>query len=99
MLCYSKHHCFSLLHQVSRLIVEGYQVSQTSFPLHESMLTTPNHLLVLSIFGIPDFLHHFPKDPGEADWPIVPSITLLALLGYRSDICFLPDLRNAPHLP
>lgn len=45
------------------------------FPLHKPMLTTPNHLLVLSLswnyFFQEDFLHHLPRDWGETHGLIV----------------------------
>lgn len=33
------------------LTEEGYQVGQTLFPLHKTMLAIPNHLLVCHTFG------------------------------------------------
>lgn len=34
--------------------------------------------------------HHFPRDEDQVDWPVVPSVLLLALLEGGSDIYFPP---------
>lgn len=61
------------------------------------MLTPPNHFLVLHVFrnGFNDQLfHQLPGGHGEADCPVPPQILLLALLNYKSDICFLSVFRS-----
>lgn len=34
-------HCFSLIHQASRITAEGYEVGRVWLPLHKTMLSTP----------------------------------------------------------
>ena len=57
------------------------------------MSVTTNHLLL--IFQEPQYgLHDVPphdlaRHKGETDWPVVPSVLLLALLEDKNDICFL----------
>lgn len=58
-------HCSALIHQAYHLTTQG---GQAWFPLHKSMLTTPNHILVLCLFGnsFQDYLrHHFLRDQNE----------------------------------
>lgn len=45
------------------------------------MLTTTNHVLVLTVFGssLQDYLLHLPRDQGEANRPVVAWIVLFAL--------------------
>ena len=60
------------------IIIEGYQVVQVWF-----LLTGLNYPLLHHMFQkfFQDyFLHHLPRDWGEAAWPAVPQILLLALL-------------------
>jgi len=95
-------HCFPLFLQGSYLITEGYQVGQTSFPFDKFMLNTPNQLLLLYSYGNvfqEDFLHHLPRNTGEADWPVVPWIFFLDLLEYNIGICSLPVFRNLSQSP
>lgn len=47
----NKINCSPLIHQPAYLIAEGFQVCKTQFPLHKSLLDTPNHPLVLHMFG------------------------------------------------
>lgn len=71
-------HCCPLPHTASHFIVEGNQVGQAEFAFSKSILTIPNHLLVLHVCGNEfqeNLLHNIP-----ADWPVVPRTLLLALL-------------------
>lgn len=43
--------CSSLIHQADRFIVESYQVGQAWFSLYKSILSIPNHILILQMFG------------------------------------------------
>lgn len=92
-------HCSPLNHLACYLIVEGYQVCQDWFPIFKSTVTTFNHLSVLNIFGEGDkdyLLCHLPRYRGKANWPIVPSILLLADFEDRCDICLVPAFGNLP---
>lgn len=94
-------HCSTLIHQVCHLITEGYWVGQAWFPLHKSLLSIPNHLLVLHLFGNSFqyyLLHHFLRDPDE---PVIPNIFLLAFLEDRVEslFWFLLVLKNLSWLP
>lgn len=63
------------------LIVEGYQVGQTWFPLHKPMLTTLSNLPVTDRFGNAFqgyFFQYLPRDHSEANQPSVSQILLLA---------------------
>jgi len=42
-------HCSPLIYPASHAIIEGYHICQASFPLGESMLTTPDNLLFLHL--------------------------------------------------
>ena len=71
-------HCSPLPHTDSHFAVEGNQVGQVEFAFGKSLLTIPNHFLVLHVCGNgfqENFLHNLP-----ADWPVVPHILLLAFL-------------------
>jgi len=60
-------HCPPLTLQANHLIAEGYQVGQALFPLHKSILISPDHLLVFVTFGNcfqKDLLYHFSPDQG-----------------------------------
>jgi len=59
------------------------------------MLTTPDNLLFLHLLDDDlenEVLHHLSQDGGEADWPVVPWVLLLALFEDWSDICLAPVL-------
>lgn len=61
------------------------------------MLTIPDNLLVLRMFGnrFQDYLLcHLPRDQVQADSPVFSRIFLLALLEDKGDICFLLVLRH-----
>lgn len=67
---------FHLVHQANHFVLESCQVGQMWFPFHESLLIISSHLLVFHMCrdGFEDyFLHHFPRDWGEADQPVPPS--------------------------
>ena len=69
-----------LLFMCYHLITSGHGAW---FSLHNSMVTTPKHVLVHKMFenSFKDFfLHHLPKDQGEASQLAVPQITFLPLL-------------------
>ena len=56
-------------------------------PLRKSMVTTPSRLLDLNMFGNgfqKNSFHHLSGNLGEAGWPVVPRIPLLALLEVSS---------------
>lgn len=92
-----KIQCSPLVHKASCLIIEEYKVGLAWFPLHKSMLTMPDHHLVLqtSENAFQDYLlHYLPKNPGKDDWPVAHQTFLLALFEGRSNICFLLVLRN-----
>ena len=60
------------------------------------MLTTPDNLLFLHLIddGLQDkLLHHLSWDGGEADWPVVPWVLLLAL--FEASIFFVPVLQHS----
>lgn len=69
-------------------------------PLHKSVVTTPSHLLDLDMFGSGfqmNSFHHLSRNRGEAGWPVVPQIPLLALLEVSGDThFFFPVLENLP---
>ena len=59
------------------------------------MLTTPHILLLLHLLNDilqNELLHHISRDGGEADWPVVPWVLLLAPFEDWSDIGFSPVL-------
>ena len=69
------------------------------FPLHKSMLTTPNCLLVLHVLrkGFQDeLLHRLPRNRGEA---VVLRILLLVLPEDSRGISFLPVPRGLSPSP
>jgi len=75
-------HGSPLISPYGHAIVESYQIGQALFPLGESMLTTPDNLLLLHLLddGLQDeLLHHLSRDGGETDRPVVPWVLLLAL--------------------
>lgn len=43
--------CSPLIYQESNLFIGIHQIVQALLPLYKSMPTTPNHLLVLHVFG------------------------------------------------
>lgn len=77
----------------------GSRHGQARFPLHKSLRTTPNHLLVLMFWnGFQDYLLHLLSwDRGDGYQPVVLWIFLLALLEDSSDICFLSGNSSAHH--
>jgi len=90
-------HSSPLIYPASHAIVESYQIGQAWFPLGKFMLTTPDNLLFLHLLDddLQDkLLHHFSWDGGEADWPVVPWVLLLALFEDWSDIGLSPVLRH-----
>lgn len=90
-------HCSPLICQASYLIVKDSQVDLASFAPHKPLLSTPDHLLVLQIFGNGAKNagnHHLPRDRGGDNQPVVSWILLLVLLKDMSDICFLIVSRN-----
>lgn len=67
--------CFPLIHSGSCFILEGNQVGKAWFTFSESILATPDYLLIIP--GDEDglwneALHHLSRDGGEADWMVVP---------------------------
>ena len=88
-------HDSPLIYPAGHAIVESYQIGQEWFPLGESMLTTPDNLLFFHLLddGLQgELLHHLSWDGGEADWPVVPCVLLLALFEDWSDIGISPVL-------
>jgi len=84
-------HCSPLIYPASHAIVESYQIGQASFPLGESMLTTPDNLLFLHLLNDDlqnELPHHLSWDGGEADRPVISWVLLLALFEGWSDIGF-----------
>jgi len=67
---------------------KAIKIGQAFFPLGESMLTTPDNLLVLHLLRddiCNELFHHLSRDGGEADQPVVPWVLLLALFEDWSD--------------
>jgi len=66
-------------------------------PLGEFIRTTPDNLFFLHLID-DDLqnkqLHHLSRDGGEADWPVVPWVLLLALFEDWSDTGFSPVLQD-----
>jgi len=61
------------------------------------MLNTPDNLLFLYLLNVDiqnELFHHLSWDAGEADWPVVFWILLLARFEDRSDTGFALVLRN-----
>lgn len=62
------------MHSATCAITEDYQNGQAQFLPSESMLTTPNHLLLLHTLKgdlQSDLPHHLSRNEGEADWPVL----------------------------
>ena len=59
------------------------------------MLTTPDNLHLLDDDLQDELLHHLSRDGGEADWPVVPWVLLLALFEDWSDTGLSPVLRHS----
>lgn len=51
--------CSPLVHQPGHFVIDSYQVGQAIISFCKSRLTTPNHCLVLGVFGI-GFQYYFP---------------------------------------
>lgn len=84
------------VHWAGCVAVECYQAGWGWLPLHKTMLTTSNHLLVLHSFGNVwnGFQDYFTPSPSqESRWGL---ILLLALHESMTGISFLPALRNLP---
>lgn len=66
-------------------LADIYKVREAQLPLGEAMLSTPE----LFVLHVPEnefkdtLLHHLPRDQGEADWPVVPRLLLLEVMGNR----------------
>ena len=74
-----------------------WEGEQSGLLPHKPILTTPDHLLVLQMFGNGAKNagnHHFPRGQGGANQPVVSWILLLVILEDRSDIFFLLICRN-----
>ena len=88
-------HGSSLIYPASHVIVESYQIGQAWFPLGESVLATPDKLLFLHLLvdDLQDnLLHQLSRDGGEAEWPVVSWVLLLALFEDWSDTGLSPVL-------
>lgn len=96
----SNIHCSTLIHQASYFVTESHDVFQAWFPPSKSMLTVPNHFLVLNKFvnGFQSYmLHRIPWDRGEANQLTVLQILIPDLVEKWHG--FLPVLRNLPRTP
>jgi len=66
------------------------------------MLTTPDNLLFFHLLNDDiqsELFHHLSRDGGEANWPVVPGVLLLALFEDWSDIGFSPVLVHSSCSP
>lgn len=81
------NHCFHLICWTISLIVGVLEVGQAWFPLHKCMLSIPDHILILFVFGkiLQNYLfHHLPRNWGEAYQP-VDSPEQLSYSSWRQD--------------
>jgi len=75
-------HCFTITYPLGYIFVKGYQVGQAWLPFGGAMFTAPNDSLIIDMprdSAKYKLFHHLSRGGGEADWPVVIWVLLLAL--------------------